>query len=69
MILILCFLYCFFAIALGAYLGLELINVRKAERACRTILSAAVRSHATGAAEGGPNPDPPPAQPNYFAMK
>ena len=68
MYLVLCFLYIFFAIVLGTYLGLELVSVRKADRIARTILKG-----------GGPTlqsiePDSPvvegdAATPNYFATK
>ena len=40
----LCFLYIFFAIVLGTYLGFELISVRRAERVYRTMLKGAKQS-------------------------
>lgn len=68
MYLILCFVYCFFAIVLGMYLGLELISVRRADRMARTILKAAARAQQSsppvplGESEDG-------GVPNYFATK
>ncbi|GEM_PF-3450538 len=70
MYLILCFLYCFFAIVLGTYLGLELISVRKADRIARTILKAAAppvvpRTGDPATEPGSGDSDTP----NYFATK
>jgi hypothetical protein len=66
MYLVLCFLYCFFAIVLGTYLGFELISVRKAERIARTILKSAAPP--PPAAETLPDAAAEPT-PNYFSAK
>ena len=62
-----CFLYCFFAIVLGAYLGLELISVRRAGRVYRTMLKAAEQSAeaVSTMAEIGAN-GPGSRESNYF---
>jgi ABC-type nitrate/sulfonate/bicarbonate transport system permease component len=63
MYFILCFLYCFFAIVLGTYLGFELVSVRRAERVYRTMLKG---SEAVSAiAETAPTPTPT-GEANYF---
>lgn len=70
MLLVLCFLYCFFAIVLGLYLGLELIGVRKTDRMARTLLRAARLSTGTAGPSVTPESCPPaPAEPNYFKMR
>lgn len=69
MLLILCFLYCFFAIVLGLYLGLELISIRKADRVARTILKAAAQSTRADAAPILPESATPSTEPNYFTVK
>lgn len=70
MLLIVCFLYCFFAAVLGLYLGLEFINVRKAERMARTIMKAAARAAQSDTAPGPPPSSPAPeSQANYFTVK
>ena len=67
MLLMLCFLYSFFAIVLGMYLGLELISVRRADRMARTILKAAAQS--TRAAALQVESETPVPEANYFKMK
>ena len=69
MFLILCFLYFFFAVVLGAYLGLELVSVRRADRMARTLLKAAAESARIEAAQAAPESAMPSAEPNYFTMK
>lgn len=70
MLLLLCFLYCFFAIVLGSYLGLELRGVRRSDRMVRTLLKAAVQSARTEAAQIAPEAAAPvPAEPNYFKTR
>jgi hypothetical protein len=71
MVFFLCFLYCFFAIVLGLYLGLELINVRRADRMARTLLKAAVQSaRAEAAAQMVPEAATPVSvESNYFKMR
>jgi hypothetical protein len=69
MLLILCFLYCFFAIVLGIYLGFELISVRKTERMARTMLKGMVQASRAQAAAAADSADSAPAQPNYFEVK
>jgi hypothetical protein len=68
MYFILCFLYIFFAIVLGTYLGFELISVRRAERVYRTMLKGAQQSAdaVSAMAEGGPNV-PESGESNYFS--
>lgn len=68
MLLLLCFLYSFFAIVLGAYLGLELISVRRAERVARTIARAAQAAQLSMAVLPSEEASAP-GQPNYFTTK
>lgn len=69
MLIALCFLYCFFAIVLGVYLGFELVSVRRAARVAQTIARAAQAAQATVAALPSEDAPAQPAQPNYFTMK
>jgi len=70
MILVLCFLYCFFAVVLGLYLGLELISVRRADRMARTLWRSAVRLPRSEGPLISPDSGAPcPAEPNYFKTK
>lgn len=70
MLLILCFLYCFFAIVLGIYLGFELLSVRKTERMARTMLKGMVQSsRAQAAATAAEAAGSPTAPTNYFEVK
>ncbi|HJT88733.1 MAG TPA: hypothetical protein VJ732_12775 [Bryobacteraceae bacterium] len=64
MFYLVCFLYCFFAIVLGGYLGLELLNVRRAERVARTILKATGGSAQAAVAAEAPAAG---GEANYFA--
>jgi hypothetical protein len=71
MYFVLCFLYIFFAIVLGTYLGFELISARRAERVYRTMLRGAKQSadamNAMAETGGnGPGPAPAPDESNYF---
>lgn len=67
MFVVLCFLLIFFAIVLGAYLGLELVSVRRTERIYRTMIDAAAQSTRamSALAEANAHPDHP--ESNYFA--
>lgn len=69
MLLILCFLYCFFAVVLGLYLGLELISVRKTERMARTMFKGVVQTSRAQAAAAADAAGPAPDQTNYFEVK
>lgn len=69
MLLILCFLYCFFAIVLGIYLGFELISVRKTERMARTVLKGMAQVSRAQAAAAADSASSAPAQTNYFEVK
>ncbi|HLK49558.1 MAG TPA: hypothetical protein VKT49_15555 [Bryobacteraceae bacterium] len=69
MLFLLCFLYSFFAIVLGLYLGFELVSVRRAERVARTIAKAALAAQASLAAVPPEEASVPAAQPNYFTTK
>ncbi len=67
MLLIVCFAYCFFAIVLGIYLGLELTKVRKAERVARTMLEAAARTARALAQKSAESDTPSSPTTNYFS--
>lgn len=70
MILVLCFLYSFFAVVLGLYLGLELISVRRADRMARTLWRAATQlPRAEASPMTADSGAPCPAEPNYFKTK
>ena len=69
MLFVLCFLYCFFAIVLGVYLGFELVSVRRAARVAQTIAKAAQAAQATVAGLPLEDASSQPPQPNYFTMK
>ena len=69
MLLILCFLYCFFAIVLGTYLGLELISVRKAERMARTMLQGAAQTARAQAEAASAASASLSGESNYFEVK
>jgi len=67
MYFLLCFLYIFFAIVLGTYLGFEVISVRRAERVYRTMLKGAKQSAdaMNAIAENSAN-ETAPGESNYF---
>jgi hypothetical protein len=69
MLFILCFVYCFFAVVLGTYLGFELVSVRRAERVARTIAKAARRAQASMAQLPSDSAATEPGEPNYFNAK
>lgn len=69
MLLILCFLYCFFVVVLGVYLGFELISVRKTERMARTVFKGVVQASRAQAAAAADAAATAPDQTNYFEVK